>query len=58
MLVLVHGDLCGPVTLVTPGRKRYFFLLVDDVSRYMWLVLLAMKDEALSVFTAFQAQLK
>jgi hypothetical protein len=55
-LELVHGDLCGPVTPTTPGAKRYSFLLVDDVSRYMWLVLLATKDEALSAFTAFQAR--
>jgi transposase InsO family protein len=55
-LELVHGDLCGPVTPATPGAKRYSFLLVDDVSRYMWLVLLATKDEALSAFTAFQAR--
>jgi hypothetical protein len=27
-LELVHGDLCGHVTPVTPGGKRYFFLLV------------------------------
>jgi transposase InsO family protein len=55
-LELVHGDLCGPVTPATPGGKRYFFLLVDDVSRYMWFVLLATKDEALAAFTAFQAR--
>jgi hypothetical protein len=52
-LELVHGDLCGPVTPATPGGKRYFFLFVNDVSHYMWLVLLAMKDEALAAFTAF-----
>jgi hypothetical protein len=57
-LELVHRDLCGPVTPATPGGKWYFFLLVDDVSRYMWLVLLATKDEALVVFTAFQARAK
>jgi hypothetical protein len=55
-LELVHGDLCGPVTLATSGGKRYFFLLVDDVSRYMWLVLLATKDEALAAFTTFQVR--
>jgi hypothetical protein len=54
-LELVHGDLYGPVTPRMPGGKRYFFLLVDDVSRYMWLVLLATKDEALAAFTTFQA---
>jgi transposase InsO family protein len=57
-LELVHGDLCGPMTLATPGGKRYFFLLVDDVSHYMWLVLLATKDEALAAFTAFQARVE
>jgi hypothetical protein len=34
-LELVHDDLCGPVTLATPGGWRYFLLLIDDVSRYM-----------------------
>jgi transposase InsO family protein len=55
-LELVHEDLCGPVMPATPGGKRYFFLLVDDVSHYMWLVLLATKDEALVAFTAFHAR--
>jgi hypothetical protein len=55
-LELVHEDLCGPVSLATPGGKRYFFLLVDDVSCYMWLILLATKDQALGVFTMFQAR--
>jgi transposase InsO family protein len=57
-LELVHGDLCGPVMPATPGGKQYFFLLVDDVSRYMWLVLLATKDEALAAFTTFQTQVE
>jgi hypothetical protein len=34
-LKLVHGDLCGPVTPATPGGRRYFLLLVDDLSHYM-----------------------
>jgi transposase InsO family protein len=39
-----------------PRGKRYFFLLVDDASCYMLLVLLAIKDEALAVFIAFQVR--
>jgi hypothetical protein len=31
-LELVHGDLCGPVTLATPSGKCYFVLPVDDIS--------------------------
>jgi hypothetical protein len=45
-LELVHGDLCGPVTPATPGGRRYFLLLVDDLSRYMWVVVLGSKGEA------------
>jgi transposase InsO family protein len=55
-LELVHKDLCGPVSPATPEGKHHFFLLVDDVSRYMWLILLATKDQALRAFTTFQAQ--
>ncbi|WVZ90938.1 hypothetical protein U9M48_037188 [Paspalum notatum var. saurae] len=53
---LVHGDLCGPVTPTTPSGNKLFFLLVDDLSRYMWLILLSTKDQASMVFTAFQAR--
>ena len=45
-LELVHGDLCGPITPATPGGRRYILLLVDDYSRFMWVLLLASKDEA------------
>ena len=49
-LELVHGDLCGHITPPTPGGKRYFLLMVDDFSSYMWLELLARKDEAFVAF--------
>jgi hypothetical protein len=45
-LELVHGDLCGLVKPATPGGRRYFLLLVDDLSRYMWVVVLGSKGEA------------
>lgn len=34
-LELIHGDLCGPITPVTPSKKRYIFVLIDDYSLYM-----------------------
>jgi transposase InsO family protein len=42
----VHEDLCGPVTPATPRRRCYFLLLVDDLSRYMLVVVLSSKEEA------------
>jgi hypothetical protein len=43
-LELVHGDLCGPITLATPGGQRYNLLLVDDATRYMWVAFLTEKS--------------
>jgi hypothetical protein len=34
------------VTPATPEGRRYFLLLVDDLSRYMWVVVLGSKGEA------------
>ena len=53
-LELVHGDLCGTITLATNGGRRYFLLLVDDCSRYMWLQLLTSKDEAAAAIKKFK----
>jgi hypothetical protein len=54
-LELVHGDLCGLVTLATPGGRRYFLLLVDDHSRYMWVLVLGSKGEATDAIRRTQA---
>jgi transposase InsO family protein len=53
-LELVHGDLCGPVKPTTPDVRRYFLLLVDDATRYMWVVFLTAKSEALSAIKHIQ----
>ena len=52
-LDLVHGDICGPIAPTTPSGNRYF-LLVDDMSRYMWLCPLASKDQAPGVIKRFK----
>jgi hypothetical protein len=54
-LELVHGDLCGPISPVTPAGNCYFLLLVDDYSRFMWIKLLCTKDEAADAICQFQA---
>jgi Integrase core domain/GAG-pre-integrase domain len=50
ILELLHGDLCGPITPSTPAGNRFFLLLVDDYSRYMWIVLMKNKNQAFSSF--------
>jgi hypothetical protein len=51
----MHGDLCDPVTPATPRRRRYFLLLIDDLSRYMWVVVLGSKGEAADAIRRAQA---
>jgi hypothetical protein len=43
------------VTLATPEGRRYFLLLVDDLSRYMWVVVLDSKEEAVDAIRRAQA---
>jgi hypothetical protein len=54
-LKLVHRDMCGPVTPATPGGRRYFLLLADDLSHYMWVVVLGSKGEAADAIRRAQA---
>jgi transposase InsO family protein len=54
-LELVHSDLYGPVKPAAPGGRRYFLLLVNDATRYMWVVLLTAKSEASSAIKRIQA---
>jgi hypothetical protein len=54
-LELVHGDLSGPVTPATLGGRCYFLLPVDDVSRYMWAVILDTKGAAVDAIKHIQA---
>lgn len=53
-LKLIHGDLCGPITPPTPARKRYVFVIIDDFSHYMWIILLQEKSEAFEEFLKFK----
>ena len=54
----MRANLCGPITPATNGGRRYFLLLVDDCSRYMWLQLLTSKDEAATVIKKFKMHMK
>jgi transposase InsO family protein len=54
----VHGDLCGLIAPMTPGGKKYFLLLVDDRSRFMWVALLAAKGDTLAAMKMFKAKVE
>eukprot|EP00249_Psilotum_nudum_P025147 c29390_g1_i1 orf=407-4477(+) len=57
-LQLVHSDLCGPMKTATHNGARYFFLLVDDYSRMIWVFFLKSKDETFVKFREWLAMVE
>jgi transposase InsO family protein len=57
-LNLKHGDLCSPILPPTPADNKYFFLLVDDHTRFMWIRFLKHKDQALSIFKEIKVSIE
>ncbi|CAM8933228.1 unnamed protein product [Rhodiola kirilowii] len=49
-LELVHMDLCGPMRTTTRGGNKYVFVLVDDYSRFTWVIFIANKTNVFSEF--------
>jgi hypothetical protein len=57
-LELVHGDLCGPISSATPRGNKYLLLLVDDLSRYMWVAVIPSKDRAVGAIKDIHARVE
>ena len=54
-IYLVHIDVCGPFPVTALGGWRYFLLIVDDYSRFMWVAVMKTKAEALDHFKTYLA---
>lgn len=55
---LLHIDVWGPFSVETVDGYKYFLTIVDDHSRATWVYLMRSKDEVLTVFPAFVAQVE
>ena len=52
-LELIHMDLFGPTRITSLGEKKYGLVIVDDYSRFTWILFLAHKDETFLAFIKF-----
>nr|CAN81294.1 hypothetical protein VITISV_003263 [Vitis vinifera] len=52
-LELLHMDLFGPSRTPSLGGKSYAFVIVDEFSRYTWVLFLSQKNEAFYEFSKF-----
>ena len=46
-------DLFGPSRTASLGGKYYAYVIVDDFSRYKWVLFLSQKNEAFYEFSKF-----
>ena len=52
-LELLHMDLFDPSRIPSLGGKYYVYVIVDDFSRYTWVLFLSQKNEAFYEFSEF-----
>ncbi|XP_056690133.1 uncharacterized protein [Spinacia oleracea] len=57
-LELIHMDLCGPMRTQSRSGKKYVLVIVDDFSRYTWVIFLASKEETFEEFLAFSSRVQ
>jgi hypothetical protein len=57
-LELVHSDLCEMNGILTKGGTRYFLTFIDDSTRFCYVYLLKIKDEAFNYFKAYKAKVE
>ena len=57
-LELLHLDLMGPTRTESLGGKRYIMVMVDDFTRYTWVILLRSKSDAHEHIEALCTRLK
>jgi hypothetical protein len=50
--------LCGPISPTTSRGNKYFLLLVDDLSRYIWVATIPSKDCAVAAIKDIQVRAK
>jgi transposase InsO family protein len=50
---LLYMDLFGPTTYASIGGNKYRFVIVDDFTRYTWVVFLVDKSDVFATFKSF-----
>ncbi|XP_021768489.1 coiled-coil domain-containing protein 186-like [Chenopodium quinoa] len=57
-LELIHMDLCGPMRIQSRSGKKYVLVIVDDYSRFTWVIFMSSKDETFDEFVTFSRRIQ
>ena len=55
ILERIHTYVCGPFSVASTEKHRYYVIFVDDFSRKCWIFLMQKKSETYSKFCEFKA---
>jgi transposase InsO family protein len=55
ILERIHMDVCGPFSVASTTKHRYYVIFVDDFSHKCWIFFMQKKDQTFSKFCEFKA---
>jgi transposase InsO family protein len=55
ILERIHTDVCGPFSVASTTKHKYYVIFVDDFSRKCWIFVMQKKDQTFSKFREFKA---
>ena len=58
VLERIHSDVCGPMEVMSLGRKRYFVLFTDEYTRYVTGYFMQQKSEVFDYFKEYCANVE
>ena len=54
ILERIHTDVCGPFSVDSTAKHRYYVIFADDFSRKCWIFFMQKKSETYSKFCEFK----
>ena len=54
ILERIHTDVCGPFSVASTAKHRYYVIFVDDFSHKCWIFFMQKKSETYSKFCDFK----
>ncbi|EOY31124.1 Uncharacterized protein TCM_038123 [Theobroma cacao] len=55
-LELIHTDLAGPMSVESLSGDKFYFIFIDDMSRFCWICFLKSKSQVFELFLQFKAK--
>ena len=58
ILERIHIDMCGPFSVASIDKHKYYVIFFNDFSRKCWILFMQKKDQTFSKFCEFKTLVK